>query len=155
MCVENFYHSYVMQFFSFSPLRTCVSCFEAELIFWSVMWALWNLIWKVIHLLKTVYFQHLVVCASMCVCSFFFPVIIAFLADVQNLTRTLCLPLIIHLISFFLITVTVTDLRAERLQKRVYPENSVLNFVKKTTVSETSNFYASAEKEEIQIFFLP
>ena len=33
MCVENFYHSYVMQFFSFSPLRTCVSCIEAELIF--------------------------------------------------------------------------------------------------------------------------
>ena len=30
----------------------------------------------------------------------------------------------------------------------------MLNFVKKTISSETSNFYASAEKEEIQIFFL-
>ena len=91
------------------------------------------------------------VCFYVCV-QFFLSRHYSFSCWRTNITRTLCLLLIIHLISF-LITVTVTDLRAERLQKRVYPENSVLNFVKKTTVSETSNFYASAKKEEIQIFF--
>ena len=70
-----------------------------------------------------------------------------------NITLTLRLSLICHPISF-LITVTVTDLRAERLQKRSLSREERVKFVKKTTLSETSDFYASAEKEEIQCIFL-